>query len=154
MADVTGGTPPTNASPFAVPADIKEVYDHFGDIGKYSVTTAASLPASGNWDGRHLWVEDVLRFYVWQGASWLPQLAVKHGLASGATNAGGALSVAHGMGSTPSRVLISETSGGTAPATRSVKLNGKDATTFQVIAYNGGAPFGLNAIEFEWVAFA
>ena len=64
MADVTGGTPPTNASPFAVPADIKAVYDHFGDQAKYSVATAASLPATGNWLGRYLTAQDTTIPYV------------------------------------------------------------------------------------------
>ena len=64
MADVTGGTPPTNASPFAVPADIKAVYDHFGDQAKYSVATAASLPASNNWLGRALMAQDSKILYL------------------------------------------------------------------------------------------
>ena len=59
MADVTGGTPPTNASPFAVPDDIKAVYDHFGAQSEYSVATAASLPATGNWVGRTLHIADI-----------------------------------------------------------------------------------------------
>lgn len=70
MADVTGGTPPTNASPFAVPADITDVYDHFGDQSQFSVATAASLPVSGNWVGRHIYVEDDQATRIWTGSAW------------------------------------------------------------------------------------
>ncbi len=70
MADVTGGTPPTNASPFAVPADIKAVYDHFGAPGKFSVATAASLPPTGNWAGRTLMTADTLTIWAWTGTGW------------------------------------------------------------------------------------
>lgn len=85
-------------------------------------------------------------------AVWAPLYT--QGIASGVTGGGGELSIAHGLGVVPSRVLISDTTGGAAAATRLVKLNGKDASTFQVLAYNGGAVFGVNVIEFEWVAFA
>jgi hypothetical protein len=40
-----------------VPADIKAVYDHFGDAAKYKVATAGALPATGNWVGRTAFVE-------------------------------------------------------------------------------------------------
>lgn len=63
MADVTGGVPPTNASPFAVPADMADIYDHFGDQTMYSVANAAALPASGNWKGRTLMAEDTGAVY-------------------------------------------------------------------------------------------
>jgi hypothetical protein len=72
MADVTGGTPPTNASPFAVPADMTDIYDHFGGLDKYSVATSASLPGSGNWEGRQLFVTDQGRVRTWSGSSWGP----------------------------------------------------------------------------------
>lgn len=58
MADVTGGTPPTNASTFAVPADMADIYDHFGGQSMFSVANAAALPASGNWLGRQAMAED------------------------------------------------------------------------------------------------
>jgi hypothetical protein len=64
MADVTGGTPPTNASPFAVPADFKAVYDHFGDSSQFTVADTSSLPASNNWVGRRLFVQSVGLDYV------------------------------------------------------------------------------------------
>lgn len=70
MADVTGGTPPTNASPFAVPADIKTVYDHFGGPSMYVVSTVAGLPSSGNWEGRILSVSEDDSVRRWNGASW------------------------------------------------------------------------------------
>lgn len=70
MADVTGGTPPTNASPFAAPADMKALYDHFGAPGMFSVSTASSLPPTGNWEGRRLWVADDKASYVWSGSAW------------------------------------------------------------------------------------
>ena len=54
MADVTGGTPPTGISLFDVPADIKKVYEHFGDPDMFSRATVGDLPASGNWKGRTL----------------------------------------------------------------------------------------------------
>lgn len=68
MADATGGTPPTNASPFSVPADIKEVYDHFGDPAKFwAVPNAASLPSTDNWDGRRLIAQDTGIPWVYVG---------------------------------------------------------------------------------------
>lgn len=75
MADVTGGIPPTNASPFAVPDDITAVYDHFGDQAQFSVATAASLPGSDNWVGRTVFVVDTATFYVWSGSAWLRRQA-------------------------------------------------------------------------------
>ncbi|GAA1787827.1 hypothetical protein [Agromyces lapidis] len=71
MADVTGGTPPTNASPFDVAGDIKAVYDHFGDPSMFSVSTPSSLPVSDNWTGRRLWVADESTFYIWSGSGWV-----------------------------------------------------------------------------------
>jgi hypothetical protein len=70
MADVTGGTPPTNASPFAVPADMTDIYDHFGDAAMFKVATVAALPASGNWAGRQLYVEADDGIYRWTGSAW------------------------------------------------------------------------------------
>lgn len=71
MADVTGGTPPTNASAFAVPADIAAVYAHFGGPTKYTYATIASLPASGNWTGRRVYVAEDASFRVWSGSAWV-----------------------------------------------------------------------------------
>ena len=70
MADVTGGTAPTNASPFAVPADIQAVYDHFGASGFYSVSTIAGLPVTGNWAGRILSVTEDESVRKWDGSGW------------------------------------------------------------------------------------
>ena len=70
MADVTGGTPPTNASPFAVPADIAAVYDHFGDAVNFSAATVAALPSSGNWAGRQVYVTADDGIYRWTGSAW------------------------------------------------------------------------------------
>lgn len=65
MVDVTGGTPPTGASPFRVPEDFKAVYDHFGDVSMFSVASAANLPTTGNWAGRILLARDTGAVYVW-----------------------------------------------------------------------------------------
>ena len=110
MVDVTGGTPPTGASPFRVPEDIKEVYDHFGAPGMFSVATVANLPASGNWEGRILLARDTGVEYRWTSGGWKytaggdrltafrsnTALAVKDailmtGVASGTTSSGGVL---------------------------------------------------------------
>ena len=58
MTDVTSGPTVTNASPFAVPDDLTDLKDHFGDQSMFSASTAASLPASGNWLGRRAIAED------------------------------------------------------------------------------------------------
>lgn len=87
MADVTGGTPPTGASPFRPPEDYKAVYDHFGAPGMFSVATASALPASGNWAGRTLTVADKGVVYVWNG-SWKPLLSAAHQAAGSAPGAG------------------------------------------------------------------
>ncbi|QOC24845.1 hypothetical protein IC744_06685 [Microbacterium hominis] len=71
MADVTGGTPPTGASPFRPPEDIAAVYDHFGDGSLFAVANAAALPASGNWPGRTLMVQDLNVLYMWTGSQWI-----------------------------------------------------------------------------------
>lgn len=110
MVDVTGGTPPTGASPFRVPEDIKAVYDHFGAPEMFSVATVANLPASGNWEGRILLARDTGVQYRWTGGGWKytaggdrltafrsnTALAVKDailmtGVAVGTTDAGGLL---------------------------------------------------------------
>lgn len=70
MADVTGFTRPTNASPFDVPGDINKLADHFGDPGMFSVPDAASLPAAGNWPGRLLTVADTGAIYKYNGTAW------------------------------------------------------------------------------------
>lgn len=71
MADVTGGTPPTGASPFDPVADIAEVYEHYGSQDMFSRPTAADLPASGNWPGRTLMVQDLNVLYMWTGSQWI-----------------------------------------------------------------------------------
>lgn len=110
MADVTGGTPPTGASPFRVPEDIDAVYQHFGDESMFSVATAADLPASGNWEGRTLLARDTGVEYRWTGGGWkytaggdvvtawrtntvaaVKDLRLFTGLASGTTTSGGVL---------------------------------------------------------------
>ncbi len=70
MADITGGTPPTNASAFAVPADITAVYDHFGGPTFYHVANAAALPSSGNWAGRQCMTDDTDALYAHNGTAW------------------------------------------------------------------------------------
>lgn len=71
MADVTGGPTITNASAFAVPADMTALKDHFGGLNKYSVTTSASLPASSNWNGRQLVAMDTMLTHIWNGSAWV-----------------------------------------------------------------------------------
>jgi hypothetical protein len=72
MADATGGTPPVGSSPFDPPQHYKDAYDHFGNVAKFfAVATAANLPASGNWNGRRLWVLDTQRLMVWNGSAWV-----------------------------------------------------------------------------------
>ena len=83
MADVTGGTPPTGSSPFDVPGDLAEVYDHFGDASMFSVANAVSLPSAGNWPGRTLQAADTGVLYKWNG-SWRPVATVAHQVAGAA----------------------------------------------------------------------
>lgn len=70
MADVTGGPVVTNASPFAVPADLTDLKNHFGDASNFGVPTIASLPASGNWYGRILSVQEDESVRRWHGSGW------------------------------------------------------------------------------------
>ncbi|QYF98902.1 hypothetical protein [Microbacterium sp. PAMC21962] len=72
MADVTGGTPPTGASPFRPAEDIAEVYAHIGSQEMFSRPNVASLPASGNWPGRTLMVQDLNVLYMYTGSQWIP----------------------------------------------------------------------------------
>lgn len=93
--DVTGGPVVTNASPFAVPADLTALKNHFGDASKFKVASAASLPAS-SWVGHTLHVEDVDVLVQWTGSAW-KRWYPTHAMAQGsvvcpAGGAGGATS--------------------------------------------------------------
>ncbi len=87
MADVTGGTPPTGASPFRPPEDYKAAYDHFGAPEMFSRPTVADLPSSGNWAGRTLTVADKGVVHVWNG-SWKPLISEAHQASGSAPGAG------------------------------------------------------------------
>lgn len=70
MTGFTGYTGVTNDNPFAPPADMTAVYEHFDPLVGETVATAADLPAASNWVGRTVYVADTKTLYVWDGAAW------------------------------------------------------------------------------------
>jgi hypothetical protein len=154
MADVTGGTPPTNASAFAVPADLSAVYAHFGGPSMFAVATAGSLPASGNWEGRRMWVTDVKRFYVWS-TSWLPQPVIVYSVASATTDSIGDITVTHGLGGTPTSV-VATVADDTPTIGHLLKVNTHSftSTTFKIRFHriDVEAAYGLNGVKAYWFA--
>ena len=159
MADVTGGTPPTGASPFRPPEDYKAVYDHFGDQGMFSVATASSLPASGNWPGRILTAADTGVVYVWRGSAWVRPFA--SGVSTLTSDSNGYLTITHGLGVTPV-IGGAEICDDTPLVGNELKLNGgmmaANSTTFRVRVYRlqSGAfnAFALNPVKVAWWASA
>lgn len=73
MTGRTGYTAVTNGDVPDFGTDITGVYEHFDDLVGESVADAASLPGSGNWTGRTIWVVADESHYVWNGTSWADQ---------------------------------------------------------------------------------
>lgn len=64
MTGYTNYTAPTNASTADFAEDLADVYAHFDPLVGEKVATDALLPASGNYVGRRIWVEDTARLKV------------------------------------------------------------------------------------------
>lgn len=159
MADLTGGTPPTGASPFRPPEDYKAVYDHFGGPGMFSVANAAALPASGNWPGRTLVARNTGMIWVNPSGNteWVlgavrpigstPPTIIQQGRAAVTTTADGMFDVTF---PTPfpgncDRVLATSASPGTYYG--GVAIVGSIATKFTARIGLNGAP-----LEIDWIA--
>jgi hypothetical protein len=70
MTGRTNYTAPTNGLAPEGPAQIAAAYAHFDALIGESVAAVANLPASGNWNGRTIYVEATDSVYVWRGAAW------------------------------------------------------------------------------------
>lgn len=72
MSGRTGYTNPTNDSPFAPPADITGVYEHFDSLIGESAATLTDLPDAGTRPvGYHVWVVAEGCDYVDTGSAWM-----------------------------------------------------------------------------------
>lgn len=70
MAGKTGYTAISNGSAFGFD-QINGGFAHFDALIGETVATATSLPASGNWTGRTVFVQDVAGLSVWDGTKWV-----------------------------------------------------------------------------------
>jgi len=70
MTGRTGYTGVTNDDPPYGPEQITDVYEHFDPLIGETAATASALPASGNWTGRTVYVQDTAAHYVWNGSAW------------------------------------------------------------------------------------
>lgn len=90
---------------------------------------------------------------VYTGSRWATALVGTSGSSSGSTDASGNLVVNHGLGTTPTRVLVSATVSAVANIANYV-VTARSSTTFTVTLYNStsGAVIGSNPASFEWIA--
>lgn len=75
MTGRTGYTP--TPAEFDPQTHIDDVYEHFDPLIGESVPTATALPASGNWDGRTVYVIDAKSHYVYDSTGWRILLQTK-----------------------------------------------------------------------------
>lgn len=68
MAGKTGYTPTGPAMQGR--AQIDDVYEHFDPLVGEARANAAALPATGNWPGRAIMLQDTGRMVVWTGSAW------------------------------------------------------------------------------------
>lgn len=87
MAGLTGYTAPTNGDAPEGPEQMENIYEHFDPLVGETVTTASSLPASGNWVGRRIYVQDDQSTRVWTGAAWYDTNRVPTNRQTDTTNA-------------------------------------------------------------------
>ena len=81
--------------------------------------------------------------------------SIKRGYVSGVTSGGGDHTVSHGLGSTPSVVIVTGGLTGFKPGQRTYAVHGFTGTTFNVRTYDvttgAGIPAGL--VDFFWTAY-
>lgn len=75
MTGRTGYSLVTNGMSPDGPTQMKDIYEHFDPLIGETVTTASALPASGNWTGRAIYVQDTGSMYVWSGSAWVDRRA-------------------------------------------------------------------------------
>lgn len=71
MVGRTGYTPPNAGMSPNGPAQMTAIYEHFDSKVGESVALISSLPASGNWTGRTIAVEQDKTIRTWFGSSWV-----------------------------------------------------------------------------------
>lgn len=70
MTGRTGYTGVANSDPMQGPAQIDDVYAWFDPLVGETEPTSASLPSTGNWIGRTIYVQDINTSRIWDGTEW------------------------------------------------------------------------------------
>ncbi|RLK47611.1 hypothetical protein [Microbacterium telephonicum] len=151
------GEPTYTPTPTQTVADLQAAVTFAKKIGGLLKGTAVerqALTTDESVDGWFFSETDTGRLYQRVSGSWVRLNAVARGTFNAATSGTGTATVTHGLGVTPSQVVATDRSGGTAVATRKIVVNAVNDTQIQFVVYNGGSAFASNPVQFDWVAYA
>jgi hypothetical protein len=119
----------------------------------------AYAKASGQYlvRGADVLLSDTALNFSLVGSTWRPDLpGASRGEFSGGTSGNGESVVTHGLGATPSVVMITGTANGVIPERRTYAITGLTPTTFTVRVYrqDTGSVLASNPVGFMWLAIA
>lgn len=103
-------------------------------------------------EGQHWYDTTLDALFVYGGSGWL-RVSPTKGTVNTSTDGSGVITVSHGLGGTPSVVLVTDRGGGAASLTRKVIVNGTTSTQIQFLVGNAGSAFASNPVQFDWVAY-
>jgi hypothetical protein len=122
-------------------------------------TEAQRLAATGLTAGEQWYETGTGRLFLWTGAAWqaIPTGArIARGVSSASTDAGGNITVAHGLGAVPASVVTSLGAGNSLPVIQVAKIarGGVDANNFAVYVHrtDTNLPLATTQVIFDWIA--
>lgn len=91
--------------------------------------------------------------YVRSGDAWTLSRGYDRKTFAGATDSNGLVTVNHGLGVSPTVVIVMDQNSGAVPNTRKIVRSATSSTQIQFYVTNGGNALAGNPVVFDWVAF-
>lgn len=138
------------------------VNDLSGQVIPRFATTSARDTAYSNWvaaghtivNGMTCWCDTPGRFFDRIGGAWVQRPLRSWGLVGASSDSGGAVNFNHGLGATPTAVLLTATSSAIQGQVKYV-VTAVTSVAIQVVGYDSsGSVYASNPFSFYWEALA
>lgn len=121
--------------------------------GCVPVRNATELAAWAPANGAEAFRLDTGLMYVRSGDAWGLSRGYDRKTFAGATDGSGLVTVNHGLGVSPTVVIVTDQNSGAVPNTRKIVRSATSSTQIQFYVTNGGNALVGNPVVFDWVAF-
>lgn len=127
-------------------------------LGGTGVVSSSTRPSPA-YEGQVIYETDTNRVYVYDGSTWQPVPTGRRfnaGTSTASSDAGGNITIAHGLGAVPTSVVAMLRADNTASVLQVAVLarGGIDATNFVIYVHrsDGGGALPSTAVKFDWIA--